>query len=194
MFSCNFFYFFSTCDFSFHLLPVSDPYVKIVLQHNGKRLKKKKTTVKKNTLNPYFNESFSFEVPFEQIQVMCDHSYVWCSLYCVYYCTCTNLMGYFIHVQHRINSCSKVQTHSILIAESPAPHYCVWLWQAGKQWPYWQNLYRLWCHRCRLTPLVRHAGQSQTSSGPVAHTSTGGRGGSSSESATSLNIVMVTSG
>uniref|UniRef100_A0A672Q3X6 Synaptotagmin-2-like n=1 Tax=Sinocyclocheilus grahami TaxID=75366 RepID=A0A672Q3X6_SINGR len=47
---------------------LSDPYVKIVLQHNGKRLKKKKTTVKKNTLNPYFNESFCFEVPFEQIQ------------------------------------------------------------------------------------------------------------------------------
>uniref|UniRef100_A0AAX7V0I4 C2 domain-containing protein n=1 Tax=Astatotilapia calliptera TaxID=8154 RepID=A0AAX7V0I4_ASTCA len=47
---------------------LSDPYVKIVLQQNGKRIKKKKTTVKKNTLNPYFNESFSFEVPFEQIQ------------------------------------------------------------------------------------------------------------------------------
>lgn len=46
-----------------------DPYVKIVLQQNGKRIKKKKTTVKKNTLNPYFNESFSFEVPFAQIQV-----------------------------------------------------------------------------------------------------------------------------
>uniref|UniRef100_A0A3B4TUI2 Synaptotagmin Va n=1 Tax=Seriola dumerili TaxID=41447 RepID=A0A3B4TUI2_SERDU len=44
------------------------PFVKVVLQHNGKRLKKKKTSVKQNTLNPYFNESFSFEIPFSQIQ------------------------------------------------------------------------------------------------------------------------------
>ncbi|KAL4659559.1 synaptotagmin-1-like isoform X2 [Arapaima gigas] len=47
---------------------LSDPYVKIHLMQNGKRVKKKKTTIKKNTLNPYYNESFSFEVPFEQIQ------------------------------------------------------------------------------------------------------------------------------
>lgn len=47
---------------------LSDPYVKISLMQNGKRVKKKKTTIKKCTLNPYYNESFTFEVPFEQIQ------------------------------------------------------------------------------------------------------------------------------
>ncbi|XP_056014281.1 synaptotagmin-1-like isoform X3 [Ostrea edulis] len=47
---------------------LSDPYVKISMMLNGKRVKKKKTTIKKCTLNPYYNESFTFEVPFEQIQ------------------------------------------------------------------------------------------------------------------------------
>ena len=39
-----------------------DPYAKISLIQEGRRIKKKKTTVKKRTLNPYYNETFSFQV------------------------------------------------------------------------------------------------------------------------------------
>ncbi|NXF72925.1 SYT1 protein, partial [Sclerurus mexicanus] len=47
---------------------LSDPFVKVHLILNRKKWKKKKTSVKKNTLSPYFNELFIFEVPFNQIQ------------------------------------------------------------------------------------------------------------------------------
>ncbi|XP_060765858.1 synaptotagmin VIII [Neoarius graeffei] len=46
----------------------SDPYVKIQLILDKKKWKKKRTSVKKQTLNPYFNESFTFDVSFDQIQ------------------------------------------------------------------------------------------------------------------------------
>ncbi|XP_029607363.1 synaptotagmin-1 [Salmo trutta] len=46
----------------------SDPYVKVQLALDKKKWKRKKTSVKKSTLNPYFNESFTFDVSFEQIQ------------------------------------------------------------------------------------------------------------------------------
>uniref|UniRef100_A0A8D2KTM8 Synaptotagmin 8 n=1 Tax=Varanus komodoensis TaxID=61221 RepID=A0A8D2KTM8_VARKO len=45
-----------------------DPYVKVQLILNKKKWKKKKTSIKKNTLHPYFNEAFLFEVPFSIIQ------------------------------------------------------------------------------------------------------------------------------
>merc|ERR1719264_1425492 len=42
---------------------LSDPYVKIYLMYNNQRISKKKTHVKKRTLNPVFNESFVFDLP-----------------------------------------------------------------------------------------------------------------------------------
>uniref|UniRef100_A0A1B6CR94 C2 domain-containing protein n=1 Tax=Clastoptera arizonana TaxID=38151 RepID=A0A1B6CR94_9HEMI len=42
---------------------LADPYVKMYLLYNGQRIAKKKTHVKKRTLNPVFNESFVFEIP-----------------------------------------------------------------------------------------------------------------------------------
>lgn len=46
-----------------------DPYVKVHLLQGGRKMRKKKTTIKKNTLNPYYNEAFSFEVPCDLVQV-----------------------------------------------------------------------------------------------------------------------------
>uniref|UniRef100_A0A8D2PFZ9 Synaptotagmin 8 n=1 Tax=Zosterops lateralis melanops TaxID=1220523 RepID=A0A8D2PFZ9_ZOSLA len=43
---------------------LSDPFVKVHLILNRRKWKKKRTSVKKNTLSPYFNEVFVFEVPF----------------------------------------------------------------------------------------------------------------------------------
>jgi Ca2+-dependent lipid-binding protein len=37
--------------------------VKIYLSYNGQRIAKKKTHIKKRTLNPVFNESFIFDLP-----------------------------------------------------------------------------------------------------------------------------------
>uniref|UniRef100_A0AC34RH97 C2 domain-containing protein n=1 Tax=Panagrolaimus sp. JU765 TaxID=591449 RepID=A0AC34RH97_9BILA len=50
------------------VLGLSDPYVKIYLMMQNKRLEKKKTTIKMKTLNPYYNESFSYDVPPEKMQ------------------------------------------------------------------------------------------------------------------------------
>jgi len=43
-----------------------DPYVKIYLLYDGQRIAKKKTHIKKRTLNPIFNESFIFDVPYQE--------------------------------------------------------------------------------------------------------------------------------
>uniref|UniRef100_A0A8C7QEZ6 Synaptotagmin III n=1 Tax=Oncorhynchus mykiss TaxID=8022 RepID=A0A8C7QEZ6_ONCMY len=45
----------------------SDPYVKASLICDGRRLKKRKTSIKKNTLNPTYNEALVFDIPHEDI-------------------------------------------------------------------------------------------------------------------------------
>ncbi|XP_029115276.1 synaptotagmin-10 isoform X2 [Scleropages formosus] len=46
----------------------SDPYVKVWLMCEGRRLKKRKTTTKKNTLNPVYNEAIIFDIPPENVE------------------------------------------------------------------------------------------------------------------------------
>ncbi|KAG5669631.1 hypothetical protein PVAND_017516 [Polypedilum vanderplanki] len=46
----------------------SDPYTKVWLQFGDKRIEKRKTPIFKCNLNPHFNESFSFNVPWEKIR------------------------------------------------------------------------------------------------------------------------------
>ncbi|XP_037070879.1 synaptotagmin-7-like isoform X1 [Pollicipes pollicipes] len=46
----------------------SDPYVKVWLNFGEKRIEKRKTPVQKCTLEPIYNETFSFEVPWERIR------------------------------------------------------------------------------------------------------------------------------
>ena len=47
---------------------LADPYVKIWLLHDGKKVEKKKTPIKEKTLNPVFEEIVTFTVPYERIR------------------------------------------------------------------------------------------------------------------------------
>ena len=58
----------SHCSHSTYAILISDPYVKVWLQFGEKKIEKRKTPIFKCTLNPVFNESFSFNVPWEKIR------------------------------------------------------------------------------------------------------------------------------
>ncbi|CAH1799974.1 unnamed protein product, partial [Owenia fusiformis] len=51
----------------------SDPYVKLWLMYQGKKIEKKKTEIKMRNLNPVYNESFIFQVPYEKIRETTIH-------------------------------------------------------------------------------------------------------------------------
>ncbi|CAL1527192.1 unnamed protein product [Lymnaea stagnalis] len=46
----------------------ADPYVKVCLMCQGRRIKKRKTSVQRNTLSPVFNEALVFDVPQESVE------------------------------------------------------------------------------------------------------------------------------
>lgn len=49
-------------------LILPDPYVKVWLMIDGKKVQKRKTKVHQKTLDPVFNDFFVFDVPFETIR------------------------------------------------------------------------------------------------------------------------------
>lgn len=59
-----------------------DPYVKASLMCEGRRLKKRKTSIKKNTLNPSYNEALVFDIPNESMEhvslTIAVMDYDWC--------------------------------------------------------------------------------------------------------------------
>ena len=107
--SCSFLFLSETFDFisiPVYILYSIDPYVKIYLLYNGQRIAKKKTHVKKRTLNPVFNESFLFDVPYnEGLQVNRHISYVNCNSTTIILISkkrrWTFLILFFIHFLHQ---------------------------------------------------------------------------------------------
>lgn len=50
-------------------LSLSDPFVKVYLLQDGRKISKKKTSTKRDDTNPIFNEAMIFSVPSIVLQV-----------------------------------------------------------------------------------------------------------------------------
>lgn len=53
----------------FHSFLLSDPFVKVYLLQDGRKISKKKTSTKRDDTNPIFNEAMIFSVPSIVLQV-----------------------------------------------------------------------------------------------------------------------------
>ncbi|XP_078390628.1 extended synaptotagmin-1 [Cetorhinus maximus] len=51
-----------------HSKEIPDPYVSLILLPDKNRVTKRKTSVKKKTINPEYNDKFEFEIPLEEAQ------------------------------------------------------------------------------------------------------------------------------
>lgn len=52
------------------LLSISDPFIKVYLLQDGRKISKKKTATKRDDPNPVFNEAMIFSVPAIVLQVI----------------------------------------------------------------------------------------------------------------------------
>lgn len=80
----------------------TDPYVKVSLICDGRRLKKKKTSIKKNTLNPTYNEAIIFDIPPDSMDHVSLH---------------ISVMDYDLYVQHTHTQVSNIMLPLELVME-----------------------------------------------------------------------------
>lgn len=94
---------------SFSLLLLSDPFVKVYLLQDGRKISKKKTSTKRDDTNPIFNEAMIFSVPSIVLQV--GHSVLR-----VFLCVC--VLFYVCLKQTLYNSCKRASSSTACTCKS----------------------------------------------------------------------------
>lgn len=140
--------------------PLLDPYVKVSLMCEGRRLKKRKTTTKKNTLNPVYNEAIIFDIPPENVeQVSLSIAVMDYDRY-VYLCThwWTVMFSYMQTIFH----CSGFNVHwkrkTLFIQNSFIPCYISFFLLQKKSLLSWRmghlGLVKEWVHRRSMEHII----------------------------------------